>query len=255
MQIKFIGTGAADWDWSRPLDELRRGSCCTLLDNVVLIDAGKTALESLNRSQVELSSIQAIVLTHSHSDHFNLEAVKTIAAAPRSQKLQFFAAAETVELLDDCVEKHILHQGSKFSIGNLNFTALPSNHMVENPYEETFNYLIETAAGKRLFYNLDSAWITTRARHLLRGTPLDMIIWDATTGTTFCDWRFAEHNDLEMIRIMRRSMLKAEMITPDTVHIFDHIARTLWPAEQSDQLAAARQYQGIMAQDGMTLEL
>lgn len=257
MQITFLGTGAADWNWSIPLDDTRRGSCCTLLDGKVLIDAGATVLQSLDRCAVAWNTVEAVVLTHSHSDHFNVQAVNAIAEAPgRTQKLHFFGAPEAAALLNSSVEKHPLQWGDRFEFNRLAFTVLPANHLINGATrEESFNYLITTPEGKRLFYALDSAWITTRARHLLGGELLDMIIWDATSGTTFCDWRFAEHNDLKMIAYMRESMLKAKLISGSTGHVFNHIARTLWPADDAARSAAAAEYDGILAFDGMQMTL
>jgi hypothetical protein len=39
------------------------------------------------------------------------------------------------------------------------------------------------------------------------------------------------------------------------VHIFDHIARTLWPDDDAGREQAAAGYNGILAFDGMKTEL
>lgn len=256
MQIKFLGTGAADWDWSQPLEGERRGSCSTLLDGHILLDAGATALANLARSNVAPGEITDIVLTHSHSDHFNIEAVRVIAGVPaRREKLRFYGSAEACSAVGGDAACTAITRGDKFTVGDLKFTALPANHLLENFAEETFNYLIETVDGKRLYYALDGAWINTLARHLLGNKPLDMIVWDATTGTTWNDWRFAEHNDLKMIGYMADAMRKIGLITDKTVQIFDHIARTLWPSTAEERAATAAEYGGILAYDTMTWDL
>ena len=78
--------------------------------------------------------------------------------------------------------------------------------MVENENESTFHLLITTPENKRLLYALDSGWMTSYTRTKLGRIPLDMIIWDVTSGTHLNDWRFADHNDLAMIQYMRESL-------------------------------------------------
>ena len=257
MHILFAGTGAADWDWSRPLAEGERGCTCTLLDGHVLIDAGFTVRENLTRAGVPFKAVADIVLTHSHPDHFYADEIHALARAPgRTGKLRFFGPPEAVRKLDgSLVESVPVTKGWNFRIGDLSFTALPSNHLVADMREETFHYLIRTPEGKNLLYALDGAWMTAGEFHLFRDRHLDMIVWDATAGPTRNNWRFASHNDLEMIRSMRISLTRANCMDDSTVVIFDHIARTLWPGSPEEREALAREYGGILASDGMETDL
>ena len=66
MRVQFLGTGT-------PLGQEGRLQTCILLsadDKRVLLDCGMTSLVALARAQVEPESLDAIVITHLHGDHF-----------------------------------------------------------------------------------------------------------------------------------------------------------------------------------------
>ena len=69
MKLQFIGTGAADFDWSKYGEPGIKGSTSTLLDDHILIDCGTTVSKALKRFNIQSTDITAIVITHNHSDH------------------------------------------------------------------------------------------------------------------------------------------------------------------------------------------
>ena len=252
MKLTFIGTGAADWDWQN-MPPGTRGSTATLIGKACLVDAGPTVSASLARIGLELSQIAHVVITHSHGDHFQPATIADISAA-RKGRLTVWASPQTLAALANipCTRREVT-SGLAFKCGRLSFTALPSNHQTFFPEEQTFHYLVESG-GKSLLYALDGAWMLAKAKGLLAktlgGRALDAVIWDATCGAMINNWRFADHNDLAMIDAMRKSMLGAKLISPDTRHVFDHVARTLWPEESTSRVAIAKDYGGILAEDG-----
>ncbi len=252
MRLTFLGTGAADWDW-RNMPPNTRGSTATLIGKSCLIDAGPTVMRSLAAAGVKPSQIAHVIITHSHSDHLQPAAIAAIAEARRG-KLTVWASSQALATLEGipCV-CHDIEAGLTFKCGRLTFTALPANHQTLHFDEEPLNYFIESG-GQTLLYALDGAWMLAKARNLLTkalgGRKLDTVIWDATCGPTLNDWRFAEHNDLAMIDAMRKSMLGAGLVSPATRHVFDHLARTLWPEEPAARAALAARYGGTLAEDG-----
>ena len=257
MKLTFLGTGAADWDW-QVMPPGTRGSTATLVGKSCLIDAGPTVVASLDKFGAKPTQISHVVITHSHADHFQPATLAAIAAA-RKGKLTVWAAPQALSMLEGipCVKCEIAVR-AQFKCGRLTFTALPSNHQTQCPDEETFNFLVESG-GKTLLYGLDGAWMLAKAKSLLAkaldGRALDAVVWDATCGPTLNDWRFAEHNDLAMIAAMRKSMLGAKLVSPATRHVFNHIARTLWPADALARSAIAKEYGGILAEDGQSLSI
>ena len=258
MKLTFLGTGADDWDWKNSPSGPRR-STCTLLGTTCLIDAGPCVLHGLAAVHASPARVRDLVVTHSHGDHFNVPAILEIARAGR-RRLRVWAAPQALAVLSDAArgvaefEPHPVLPGDEFRVAGMRVLAVPANHIVvSRPDEQPMHYVF---AGRdaRLLYALDGGWLCARARILLKaflgGKPLTSIVWDATCGNTFRDWRFAEHNDLRMIDAMRASMLKDGLVSPETVHVFDHIARTLWPKTPAAQQRLAERFGGILAEDG-----
>ena len=256
--IQTLGTGAADFDWSRIGEEGVRGSSSTLLNGSVLIDAGISAWENLERFAISPSQLTDLVFTHTHSDHFFPPAIaKIVTARCDVPPLRIWVSPEGAEILSKELqalpnELHPIKWGDVFECGELRFTTLPSNHLVENIWEQTFWYLVETPHGN-LLYALDGAWMRCQAAYLIGKKKLSWIVWDATMENAG-DWRSFEHSDLTMLEMEIRAMRVRGTVDDSTLHIISHLARTLWPdQETSRQHAEARGF--LMAYDGMKLEL
>ena len=76
MKLTFLGTGAADYNWNNYGADNILGSTMTLLGDDILLDCGPTATRSMHRFNVDIRNIRAIVNTHSHSDHLNIDEVR-----------------------------------------------------------------------------------------------------------------------------------------------------------------------------------
>lgn len=258
MKILFTGTGAADWDWSHFHPETR-GCTSTLFGSSCLVDAGESILQNLKRSHVSPSRLRDLLITHSHRDHFSPEAIASIAQAAKGN-LRIWATKAVLEQLPSTLPAQCMpiRPGDTFSASGCTITVLPSNHATHNLDETTCHFLF-VRRGIRLLYALDGGWFNTKEHILLKQTlqekPLTTILWDATCGATIHDVRFSLHNDLKMIQSLRQSMLKDGLISADTVHVFTHIARTLWPTSPKAQQRLADRYQGLLAYDGMTIDV
>ena len=152
--ITLLGTGAADHQWQRIGDPDVRGSAGTLLNRSVLFDYGFTGAANLSRAQVSPDELSAIIFTHSHPDHFDQAGVKALLAARKnSQPLAISGSPELTATLKDA-ENCLLHPltpGDKFTIDGMYFTALKANHLLYDPQENAFHYLIETQCGNILY--------------------------------------------------------------------------------------------------------
>ena len=248
MKMQFLGCGAADYDWSRYGEAGILGSTVSLFNDHILLDCGPTAAQAMERYNVSCQQIRAVVNTHSHSDHFNVEVLKKIAG---DRMIDFYGSPEACSKVENFCKVHALTFGDTFELEGCKFLALPSNHAVENLHEETFNYLI-TAENKNLLYALDTAWMPCRARKLIGKTFIDAIIWDATMSEPG-DWRIFEHSDPEMFSYMRKVWLQDGIISEDLQVYFNHRARTLWPADPADQQAVAAKYNVKLAIEGETV--
>lgn len=248
MKLMFLGTGAADYDWSKYGQEGIAGSTVTLLEDNILLDCGPTAFAAMERFGVKAEQIDCIVNTHSHSDHFDLNNIRRIVGG---RKVDFYGSAQACEKLADCCNVHAITYGDEFTVNGIDFLTLPSNHVVEDIREETFNYLI-TGNGKTLLYALDTAWMLAKARRLIGSRHIHAIIWDATMSQPG-DWRIFDHSDPVMFAAMRRVLKKTGNITDDVKVWFDHRALTLWPADPAEQEAIAKRENAMLAHDGETV--
>lgn len=260
MKITFLGTGADDWDWRNPAPGTRK-STCTLVGATVLVDAGPCVLAGLADAGARPARVADLLVTHTHGDHFNPDAVMAIAGAGR-RKLRVWGPPTVADMLPGGlarVDFHPLLPGDGFRVAGMRAVALPANHAVApRSAEQPLHYAI-SGRGANLLYALDGGWLCAKARlwlgEFLRGKPLDAIVWDATCGNTFRDWRFAEHNDLRMIDAMREGLVKLGIASAETLHVFDHVARTLWPADAAEHRRLAECFGGMVAEDGLELDV
>lgn len=251
MKLHFLGTGAADWNW-RTYPEGTRGSTMTLVNGTLLIDAGPSLTRNLSLAELDGKQITEVLITHSHSDHFNVEQLEALA---QDHPITVHATLQALaRLAHPNIRKHAIAIGDVFTACGIQVTATPANHALNDLKEAAFHFLLEEN-GKRVLYHLDGAWMLSVERQLIGNTPLDAIVWDATSGTTLYDWRMPDHNDLKMISDLRQGMLKMRIITANTRHFFDHIAWSLWPMDAGECQRAAKDHDGILTEDNMVAEI
>ncbi len=200
MKLFFLGTGAADWPLEKPADytEFRRLSSA-MIDDVLLIDPGPQVPESLKTHGKDLSKIRHIINTHEHADHFN---PATLA------HLQEQGAAFITFL-----------PGETKKLGDYTVTALQGNH---GTCLKTLHYIIEDPEGHRLFYGLDGAWLLYEEVAAIKKNGVDYAVLDATIGDVPGDYRIFEHNNLNMVLEMQRTL--APYVKKFCI---SHLARTL----------------------------
>ncbi len=177
MKIQFIGTGAADFDWSEYGKPGVLGSTSTLLDDHVLIDCGPTVPAALARFNADAAEITDIVITHNHSDHFDMESVKKIAG---NGKIRLFGSPQVCAEAEVCCEVHPVSYGCRFQVAGFDFLALPANHVVEDPYEDTFLYVISGGGGLCFM-----RWIPP-GFHPGQNVFSEQVTWTASSGMRRC---------------------------------------------------------------------
>ncbi|MDD5699230.1 MAG: MBL fold metallo-hydrolase [Victivallaceae bacterium] len=257
VKIKVLGSGAADYDWKRFGEEGIRANTSTLINGEVLIDCGITGMKSLSHFGILPDHLSDLIITHSHSDHFEADIIgKIISERTGKIPLHIRASPELIKILRKTLpgkfKGYSLLPGNKFKIDSLLFTALPANHAVTGT-EKALQYFIETPHGN-ILYALDGAWMLKEARQLIDNKKLNIIFWDATMFQAG-DWRIFEHNDLDMINLIMKTLKNQKIVDNRTAVILDHISRTLWPENFSiaEKLISNRGW--ILAFDGMEMEL
>jgi len=218
MKLTFLGTGAADWNGPAENGEYRRLTS-TLVDGCLLIDVTPEVLELIP----DRAGVAAAAFTHSHSDHFNIDALRALAPltvyAHESWADEIEGEGLTVVPLRvgeavSAVTGHVL-------------TAMPANHSTERADEQPVHYLVEKD-GLRLLYATDGAWLTNQAHHIMGNRALHAAVFDATIGDAAPgDWRIFEHNSIDMVRLMVASLVKQGRLAENAPVFLTHMARTL----------------------------
>ena len=239
ISIRFLGTGAADWNGRDSRGEHRRLSSI-LIDRHILIDFTSTDVEMLP----EGCRPDVILYTHSHGDHYHPETalragVKRVYLSSTWYDIavmDFRRAARSLEVA--MPEITPLHVGEAVTIDNHRFTPLPANHATGYRMEQALMYLIEKD-GARVIYATDTAGIPAQAAqiagidaHYANGKPITGLIMEATMGQGEAhdtDFRIFAHSSVDCVHRIVKVLTKTKRYTPpagQAVYL-THLARTL----------------------------
>ncbi len=239
LLVRFLGTGAADWNGMDERGELRRLSS-VLLDNRILIDFTPSDVDMLPPG---FKKPDAVFYTHSHSDHYNARAaIETLHANvvyvgdTWVERAKADLAAAASGLGKSAPEIIGLAIGQRAQCGDLTITALPGNHATKDDNEQTLIYLIEKGSV-RVLYATDTGGIPVRAArivgidaHIADGKPITGLIMEATMGIDHDeDFRIFTHSSVGTVLrtahvLQDTGRLKAPQGQP--VYL-THMARTL----------------------------
>ncbi|MBR6693727.1 MAG: MBL fold metallo-hydrolase [Clostridia bacterium] len=250
MELLFLGTGAADrknlpQDTDFSNKDHRRCSCA-LINGSIMIDCGPHALNSLSVAGVSLYDITDIIVTHRHSDHFDIESINKIASCGGVRV--WLRSGGSV---DDCLaEINFMELFKPYEIGSLNVTAVPANHE-QNSFPQ---HLCITDGDKKLLYALDGAWVLNESAEYLKRREFNAIVIDTTIGDYSGDMRLGEHNSIPMVRLIVDSMRTLKIINESSRIILSHIACCLHKSyEETCKIVAKDGF--IVGFDGMRIDI
>ena len=118
MKLKFLGTGAADWRGMDEKGEERRFTS-TLINGTLLIDVTKSVLDSID----DPGAVTDVAFTHSHSDHFDIEALKALAPCN-----VYAHESWANEISGEGLKVHALRIAEPVSTSGITLIPMPSNH-------------------------------------------------------------------------------------------------------------------------------
>lgn len=160
-----------------------------LLDGTVKFDFGPDTLAQAQKPGLDLSDLEALFITHSHSDHFYPEDLWTLSSdvAETGGTLRIYGNTEVMRRIREfpgldlakCgIELVALTNGKTVELPNARVTAIATNHV---PTEECLMFLIETLSANIMIAN-DSDRFPETAYFLLRGKCIDHLFIDCTWG-------------------------------------------------------------------------
>lgn len=186
-----------------PLASGSKGNCIYLgTENTkILIDAGistKALKERLSEIKVDLSEIDAILVTHDHTDH--IQGLKTLAF---KLGIPVFANSETakgiVECFRECPKFKIFSTGETFEFGNLEIHPFSIQHDTIDPVAFTIK-----VDNLKLGFCTDLGFVTTLVKTELKD----------------CDYLYVEANHQpSMVHASARPMIYKQRVLSRVGHL------------------------------------
>ena len=236
LRIRFLGTGAADWDGKDAHGEQRRWSSI-LVDDAVLVDF------TMQDADMLPPGIRpgVIFYTHSHGDHYQpvvamkhgVKRVYVHESWVEGAREEFALGARKTGISAPVVRG--LAFGETVEEEGVRFTCVPANHATARKGEHTAMYLIEKG-GERLLYATDTGGITAEAARIVgidaheRGKPITALIMEATMGVGHeDDFRIYAHSSVDTVaRTVRVLTATKRYLPPPGRKVYlTHLARTL----------------------------
>jgi len=186
LKVRFLGTGAADWDRAPRTGKIYRRWSSILVDNRFAIDFTKLSPEMLP----EGCKPKAIVYTHSHPDHYSpatavkmgVQHVFLHRSWVNDARADFEKAVAQVG--GEMPVIHPLDVGRRFRIGPYEILPLPGNHYTGKDYEQALIYKVAKACKRgvaRFLYATDTSGITSAAFFMgcRSKEPINAVIMEA----------------------------------------------------------------------------
>lgn len=272
MKVQYLGTAAAEGIPGifcncaickqarlRGGKDLRSRSQA-IVDDWLLIDFPPDSYYHMLERKLDLPSIEHLLITHSHQDHFYPqelymrcamfanEVTHPLHIYGNDKMIQFYEEAMQLfdqELMAQCVIMHEINAFEPFDINGYTITALLANH---DKSEKCLIYLIE-GKDQTLLYANDTGWLCEESWAQLEGKKIDIINMDCTL-VQFADGN--NHMGLPDNIKMQDRLKEMGCITEDTVQIITHFSHNGKMLHQEmEELATPQGF--LVAYDGMII--
>jgi phosphoribosyl 1,2-cyclic phosphate phosphodiesterase len=210
----------------------------------------------MNREGLDVRDWIALLLTHSHDDHFAPAELQYCVIPFNDHEYLDFSIYGNAKIVDDLwtrypnwpLDIHQTNSFSAFSVADYRITPFRANHKLD---EDSQNFVIERQ-GKKLIYATDTGVIFPESMDYLSGQAADALIIECTEG--FVPTQYHGHLDIHECRQMVESLRKNHALRQGarvvTVHHADQGEGT------HDELSAALSPDGIeVGYDGMVIDL
>lgn len=277
MEIKFLGTGAAEGfpsvfcncdycNFARTIgaSEYRMRSQI-LIDGCLSIDLPPEAYSNSLKYGFNLGDIKYILATHSHMDHFYahdliLRGYKY--AQVNEPMLQIFGNSEVKAVFTECtsrelkpqvasgIEFHELNSYQKILVGEYIVLTLPAQH---SKNEDCLLFYIERN-GKGYLHLYDTARIEDKAFKFLaeNHAKAQVVAIDCTFVENTASPQ-SRHMGIEDVMMMKHKLLSCGVIDSRTKIVITHFSHNGNPI-RAHLAELEKKYNVIAAYDGMKIE-
>lgn len=244
MKIRFIGTAAAE---GMPALFCKCETCmkaralggpnirkttCTMIDDNILIDFGSDILSHVHSHRLDLTALTAIIITHSHEDHFYAGDLN-LARSPfgyfeREDKIKVCGNERIAEMFSSDISKgnafkfYTARRFEPFTAGAYKIHPLLAEHGDKD--EDCFIYAIESG-GKTFLCGNDTNIFPEETWEYLKGLKFDAVALDTTTGVNPPKPPGASgHMDVTAAKGIKDRMIKMGCADEDTIFIMNHFS-------------------------------
>lgn len=277
MKIQYLGTAAAEGipalfcqcDLCTKSRKLKgknlRGRSGMILDDSLMVDFPPDMLMYVFDLDIDLAKINDILITHTHSDHFDSAQIMMrlpgcfchikegnpfVTVHGSAQAGRILEASENFEFGKkvDFIKFHQIVKFNTYTIGSFEVTPLPARHKLD---EDAYIYLIKKN-GKILLYANDTgifydevfAYLASQKIHI------DLISFDCTNG------KGAEgrnHMGMPDNARVRERLQQQGNADENTICFVTHFSHNILQTHEELE-AEARKYGFKVAYDGMIME-
>jgi len=234
----------------------------TLINNDLLIDSGPDIVASAQRLGISLSSVETLLVTHDHMDHWYPENLilrsRTFRSTPVPPLCIFGPEPVTRALAEHPVWSERLEEagvsvktvepGQRWRNGRYDFTALQAAH---NGGEGALLYIVADGS-KKLLYATDTGPLSEKAWGIIAGAgPFDAVLMDETMG----EWEtWGEHQSFVTFLEARQRFVENAWMRDGAPFVAFHFSHHANPPHA--KLVAYFEPHGVtVAYDGLSLVL
>ena len=256
MRVRLLGTGSSD-GWPNPwcgcpscasarAGGVLRRQTSALVDDRLLLELGHDGV----RAAVDLSGVEAVLVTHAHPDHHAVPAWMWRGWARGSRPLTLVAPPVVLDdarpRLDPSVSTVAVAPGDRVTVAGYDVVALPATHAGADVGPAVL-YDLTGPDGARMLWATDTGTLGDEALALARDRAYDLVLLDLTSA------HLPDHHDLPSWTAQVDELRRVGAVVDGTDVCAIHLGHDNPPPDELDALLAAR---GARApRDGDVLEV